>query len=105
MESLGTLEHRVNKSLSSRTLPISLLGELKYEHDEKVGALTSIYDAVRQCVFYLGAFNGKYHDAVGLIADATPGHVIADTFDQLPSGLKDRFGSRNHIYLKVVRIS
>jgi hypothetical protein len=87
-------------------LPVSLVGELKYEYKIKSrdSAVKALYEVTRQCVFYLGAFGDEYDCAVGLVADATDNHIIYETFAMLPEALRDRFGERNRLHLMVVRI-
>jgi hypothetical protein len=86
-------------------LPLSLVGELKYA-TRRLGAATavnSIYDAVRQGVFYMGAFGGSCEAAV-IIADATDAHDLANAFEGMPTRLKDRFNGDNRLHLLVLRL-
>ncbi len=90
-----------------RPLPLSLVGELKYEHQAKSRekSIGVIYEVTRQCVFYLGAFGQAYDAAVALIADATEGHLVYNTFEEFPPALRRRYGAENRLFMLILRLN
>lgn len=86
-------------------LPLAIVGETKYfVKGSKEVAVRELYNDIRQCMFYLGAFN-EYTDALLVVADASPEHSFSKAFDLLNEDLVSRFGSDTNIHLCVINLT
>lgn len=86
-------------------LPMSVVGEAKYfTKDSKETAIRELYNDIRQCMFYLGAFS-EYTDALLVVADASKKHTFANCLNLLEDDLLKRFGSETNIHLCIIKLS
>ncbi len=64
-------------------LPICALGEVKlFTRGSISRAVTELYNACRQVVFYLGAFRDEYKMALLVVADASPDRAFRRALDE-----------------------
>ena len=86
-------------------LPVSVVGEVKYfTTGSPTIAVKELYNAARQAIFYLGAFQDRYDGALLVVADASPDHSFIKGMELVKPELLDRFGSESNIYLLPVRL-
>lgn len=81
-------------------LPVSVVGEVKYfiKGSPKV-AVKELYDAARQAIFYLGAFQDRYDAAMLVVADASPDQSFIKGLELVRPELLERFGPESNVYL------
>lgn len=84
----------------TKPLPISVIGEVKFftKGSPKL-AVKELYNAARQAIFYLGAFQDSYEAALLVVADASPGHTFIKGLEMVRPELLDRFGPESNVYL------
>ena len=81
-------------------LPISVIGEVKYfTKGSPTVAVKELYNAPRQAIFYLGAFQDSYEAALLVVADASPDHSFIKGLEMVRPELLDRFGPDSNVYL------
>ncbi|MFC1776129.1 hypothetical protein ACFL3I_02155 [Pseudomonadota bacterium] len=87
----------------SDPLPISVIGEVKYftKGSPKL-AVKELYNAARQAMFYLGAFQDSYEAALLVVADASPDHSFIRGLELVRPELLERFGPKSNVYLAPV---
>lgn len=84
-------------------LPFRAIGEVKFfKGDSTEKALQELYNATRQSVFYLGAFNKEYDSAILIVADASPNHTFKKSLSELQADLLSRYGEDTGIHLAVI---
>jgi hypothetical protein len=87
-------------------LPLSILGEVKFfRSGNSETAVSELYNAARQAVFYLGAFRGEYEQAVVVVADASVGHVFVKGIRRMNPDILERFGEETSIFLSIIPLS
>ena len=92
-------------------LPLSILGEVKYlTSGSPRSAVREIYNASRQAVFYLGAFNGaskvaRYDSAMIILADASQNGALSSGCALLKESLRKRFGAETGIYFVPITLA
>lgn len=90
----------------SNPLPFSIVGEVKYfRGGTPEGAVRDLYDAARQAIFYLGAFNGTYDTAMVVIADCSPDYTFHEGLQLLRHELLERFTDETNIHLLTLKLS
>ena len=62
-------------------------------------AVKELYNAARQAIFYLGAFQDRYDAALLVVADASPDHAFIKGLKLVRPELLDRFGPESNVYL------
>lgn len=81
-------------------LPISVVGEVKYfTKGSPTLAVKELYNAARQAIFYLGAFQDRYDAALLVVSDASPDHSFMKGLELMKPELLDRFGPESNVYL------
>jgi hypothetical protein len=86
-------------------LPFRAIGEVKFfKAPSKSKAISELYNATRQAVFYLGAFHKEYDNAILVFADATPNNVFRSAIKDLNEELIRRYGEETGIYLSVISL-
>ena len=81
-------------------LPISVIGEVKYfSKGSPTLAVKELYNAARQAIFYLGAFQDRYEAALLVVADASPDHSFIRGLELVRPELLARFGPESNVYL------
>jgi hypothetical protein len=86
-------------------LPFSALGEVKYFcSGGRARALKELYNGLREVVFYLGVFHGRYDSAILIVGDASKDHAFLETIRALRPGLLSRFGPETGIYLAPIKL-
>lgn len=84
-------------------LPFRALGEVKFfKGGSSDKAIQELYNATRQAVFYLGAFNKEYDSAILVIADASPNHTFKKSLNDLQPSLLSRYSEDTGVYLLVI---
>ena len=77
-----------------------MVGEVKYfTKGSPTLAVKELYNAARQAIFYLGAFQDRYDAAMLVVADASPEHTFIQGLELVKPELLDRFGAESNIYL------
>lgn len=66
--------------------------------------MKELYNAARQAIFYLGAFQDRYKAALLVVADASPEHSFLQGLELVRSELLDRFGPDSGVYLVSLRL-
>lgn len=83
-----------------KPLPCSILGEVKLIRSGNTKtAMSALYEAARQALFYMGAFKGQYEASMAVIVDASDEHLLQSTLELVSEGVLDRFNSTTNIYL------
>ncbi|MBF0313624.1 MAG: hypothetical protein HQK52_09415 [Oligoflexia bacterium] len=82
-------------------LPFNCIGETKLlTKGTSKEAITELYNASRQALFYLGAFAPDYTNALLVMADMTPNQVLKTALEEdLNKSILDRFGDETNIHL------
>jgi hypothetical protein len=84
-------------------LPFSLVAEVKFfTKGSPQRAVKELYDAARQAVFYLGAYQGEYANALLVVADASSEQAFVQVKKMMNPDILDRFGEETRIYLSVI---
>lgn len=87
-------------------LPFSVVGEVKYFKSESPErAVTELYNASRQALFYLGTFHNAYDSALLVVADASRSHAFFKGLELLKPDLLGRFGQASGIHLLPLRLT
>jgi hypothetical protein len=87
-------------------LPFSLVGEVKFfKSGSPNKAVSDLYQASRQALFYQAAFHEIYHSALIVFADASPGHSFFEGLELIKPELLERFSSETDIHLLPIKLT
>ena len=85
-------------------LPFNAVGEVKYFTGKtEESARTMIYNAIRQAIFYLGAYAGEYSTAIVIIADGSEGGIARDVFGGAHPALLERLGEESRVCVQILQ--
>lgn len=88
-----------------KPMPFAVVGEVKYfKSGSPEKAVTELYNASRQALFYLAAFHNVYESALLVFVDASRGESFFRGLDLIKPALLDRFGTETDIHLLPIRI-
>jgi hypothetical protein len=89
----------------AKPLPFSVVGEVKYfRSGTPEFAVRELYNAARQAVFYLGAFESTYDSAMVIVADASKDYTFFGGMQMVRPELIARFGAETGVHLVSIKL-